>query len=338
MTKKCVGCGAHLQSNNKDELGYIREDKIDTALLCERCFKITNYGDFKEVTLNENEYIEIYKNINKTDDLVLYLVDIFNINSSIKLINKYIDNNIILVITKYDIIPKSVKENKIISKIKEYNFNKNIIDFIVISAKTNYNIDKLFNMINKYKNSNNVYIAGNTNAGKSTLINKILSNYSDNNIKLTTSILPNTTININEIKVNDKLTIIDTPGFIEKDNISNFISAKELKKVMSNREIRPITYQIDEGKTLYIDPYMRIEYVKGEKNSFTFYISNDIIINRINTITNNRGKNLICHEINVNEGEDVIVNGLCFIKITKNAKIKLYVQNGVGVYKRKSLI
>lgn len=338
MTRKCTGCGAYLQFNDKEKIGYIKEDKIDIASLCERCFKITNYGDFKVVTKDANEYIEIYKNINKTDDLVLYLVDIFNINSGVELINKYIDNNIILVITKYDIIPLSVKENKIISKIKEYNFNKNIIDIVIASAKTNYNIDELFNKINEYKKSNNVYIVGNTNAGKSTLINKILFNYSDNNIKLTTSILPNTTILTNEIKVNDKLTLIDTPGFIEKDNISNFISPKELKKVMPNREIRPITYQIEEGKTLYIDPYMRIEYVKGEKNSFTFYISNDIIVSRINTITNNRGKNLTCHEINVNAGEDVIVNGLCFIKITKNAKIKLYVIDGVGIYKRKSLI
>ena len=37
-------------------------------------------------------------------------------------------------------------------------------------------------------------------------------------------------------------------------------------------------------------------------------------------------------------GFDVIVNGLCFIKITKKAKIKLYVLPGVGIYKRKSLI
>lgn len=338
MTKKCIGCGAYLQSSNKDELGYIKEDKINTASLCERCFKITNYGDFKKVIMNEDEYIKIYKDINKTNDLVLYLVDIFNINSSIELINKYINNDIILVITKYDIIPKSVKENKIISKLKEYNFNKNIRDVVIISSKTNYNIDKLFNKIYEYKKGNNVYITGNANAGKSTLINKILYNYSNNNIKLTTSILPNTTILNNEIKINDKLTIIDTPGFIEEDNISNFISPKELKKVMPNREIRPVTYQINEGNTLYIEPYMRIEYVKGDKNSFTFYISNDIIINRINTITNNRGRNLICHEITVNAGEDVIVNGLCFIKITKNAKIKLYLIDGVGVYKRKSLI
>jgi hypothetical protein len=338
MNKKCLGCGSILQSDDKDKLGYIREDKILTASYCERCFKLTNYGEYKIVNTNGEEYIDIYKEINKTNDLVLFLADIFTLNSSLDMINKYINNKIILVITKYDIIPKSVKENKIKEKIKEYNFNKNIIDIIIVSSKTNYNIDHLYNEINNKKTSKNVYLVGNTNAGKSTLINKLITNYTDNSGVVTTSILPSTTINVNEIKLNDDLILIDTPGFIEKDNISNYIDPKKLKRVMPSSEIRPITYQLEEGKTLLIDDLARIEYVKGEKNSFTFYISNDIIVSRINTITNNRGKNLKCHNIDVKAGYDVIVNGLCFIKITKDAKLKVYTLDNVLVYKRKSLI
>ena len=42
--------------------------------------------------------------------------------------------------------------------------------------------------------------------------------------------------------------------------------------------------------------------------------------------------------LNVNPNEDVIVNGLCFIKITKQAILKIYTIDGVGIYKRESLI
>ena len=299
MSKICVGCGELLKYQNKDEIGYIKEDKYESANYCERCFKLINYGEFKSVITEGNEYVDIYKNINDTNDLVLFLVDIFNINSSIEMINKYINNKIILVITKFDIIPKSVKEYKIIENIKRYNFNKNIIDIVLISSKTNYNIDLLYNKILENKTSNNVYITGNTNSGKSTLINKFIKNYSDLDLQITTSILPSTTINLNEVKINEELTFIDTPGFIEKDNISNFVTSKELKKIMPNSEIRPITYQIHEGTTLLIDKLLRIEYVKGEKNSFTFYISNDIIVDRINTMTNDRGKDLNIKEIEI---------------------------------------
>ena len=338
MSRKCLGCGAKLQSDNKEKIGYIIESKIDTANYCERCFKLINYGEFKDILTSGKEYIDIYKGINKTNDLVLFLVDIFSINNSIEMINKYINNNIILVITKYDLIPKSVKEDKIKNKLKQYNFNDNIIDIVIVSSKTNYNMDTLYEKILKNKKTNNVYVCGNTNSGKSTLINKFNKNYSDVDIKITTSILPNTTININDIKINNDLVLIDTPGFIENDNISNFISPKELKKVMPNSEIRPITYQIEEGKTLLIDNMLRIEYVKGEKNSFTFYLSNDIIVSRINTMTNIRGTELELTILDVNPNEDVIVNGLCFIKIVKKARIKIYTIKGVGVYKRKSLI
>lgn len=338
MNKKCLGCGAIMQTKDEDRVGYVSLKKIDSAKYCERCFKLINYGEYKSVVADENEYINIYKNINNTDDLVLFLVDIFNFNDSINMINKYINNKIILVITKFDIIPKSVREDKIRENIKEYNFNKNIIDVVVISSKTNYNMDLLYEKIEKYKSTNKVYITGNTNAGKSTLINKLIKNYSNLDIKITTSILPSTTINVNEIILNDDITLVDTPGFIESGNISNYIDSKLLKKVMPNSEIRPITYQIDEGTTLLIDNLARIEYVKGNRNSFTFYISNDIMVDRINTMTNLRGKNLKMITIDVEPYEDVVVNGLCFIKITKKAKINIYTIDGVLVFKRKSLI
>ncbi len=338
MNRKCLGCGVLLQCEDKDKIGYVNSEIINNADYCERCFRLINYGEYKNVETDGNEYIEIYKNINKTNDLVLFLVDILNFDSSIEMINKYIDNKIILVITKFDIIPKSVKEEKIKKYIKSYNFKSNIIDIVIVSSKTNYNMDLLYNKINEYKTSNKVYITGNTNVGKSTLINKFIKNYSNNDIKVTTSILPSTTINLNEIKINDELFLIDTPGFLQKDNIFNFVSFEKLKKIMPNREIRPKTYQISEGSSLIVDDLLRIEYVKGDKNSFTFYISNDIIIDRINTMTNLRGKDLQLQEIDVSSYEDVVVNGLCFIKITKNAKIRIYCNKGIKVYKRKSLI
>ena len=338
MNKKCIGCGAILQSDAKNEIGYIKNEKLDTAKYCERCFKLINYGEFKQINKSNEEYINIYKNIGKTNDLVLFLVDIFNINKSIDMINKHINNKIILVITKYDIIPKNMKEEKIIDKIKKYISNNNVIDVVVVSSKTGYNINLLYDKIIVNKNTNNVYICGNTNSGKSTLINKFIKKYSEEDLTITTSILPSTTININEIKVNQQLTLIDTPGFLEEDNISNYITPKELKKVMPNSEIKPITYQLQEGMTLLIDNLLRIEYVKGDKNSFTFYISNDIIINRINTITNERGKNLKLTKIKVNSNEDVIVNGLCFIKVKNDAIINIYTIDGIGIYTRKSLI
>ena len=166
---KCIGCGVKLQTINNDTLGYTTN--LDNKL-CERCFRIRNYNDYKFVIKDNNDYINILKDINKTNDLVVLVVDLFNISKYLNDISKYIDNNILLVLTKRDILPKSCYDEKF----KEYfkNYNLNILDTVVVSSNKNYNLDTLYEKINNYKTSNNVYVVGFTNSGKSTLINKII--------------------------------------------------------------------------------------------------------------------------------------------------------------------
>ena len=143
---KCVGCGAHLQSNAKDSIGYTNNLNND---LCERCFRIRNYNDYKFVIKDNNDFINILKNVNNTNDLVVLVVDLFNINKNIEDISKYLNNNILLVLTKRDILPKSCYDKKIIEYFNNYNLN--IIDTVIISSIKNYNFDDLYNKINKYK-------------------------------------------------------------------------------------------------------------------------------------------------------------------------------------------
>ena len=335
MNKKCIGCGLIIQYEDPKKEGYSpKEDSI----YCQRCFRLMNYGTFNKVNNKDKYFLDIFKKVNETNDLILFLVDIFNISNAIDIINTYVDSKVILVLTKRDILPKSVKEEKIKDYIKKLNKNKNVIDISFISSNTNFGLDDLYDLINKYKKSNKVYVVGNTNAGKSTFINKIIKNYSKEDTYITTSIYPSTTLDVNEIKINDDLYLVDTPGLIDKDNINNFVSKSTLKRITPKKEIKPYTFQLNENATLYAENLFRLEYVKGEKNSFTIYISNDIIVDRINTVSNLRGKDLIKHELKVKKGEDIVINGLCFIKITKDAIIDLYTIKGVSVIIRNSLI
>ena len=47
MIKKCLGCGAIMQMQDKNKIGYINEEKYMDAKYCERCFKLINYGEYK---------------------------------------------------------------------------------------------------------------------------------------------------------------------------------------------------------------------------------------------------------------------------------------------------
>lgn len=327
---KCIGCGVKLQTNNNETLGYTTN--LDNRL-CERCFRIRNYNDYKFVVKDNNDYINILKDINKTNDLVVLVVDLFNISKYLNDISKYIDNNVLLVLTKRDILPKSCYDEKF----KEYfnNYNLNILDTVVVSSNKNYNLDTLYEKINNYKTSNNVYVVGFTNSGKSTLINKIIYNYSNSDMVITTSNLPSTTIDSITVKVNDNLTLIDTPGLLDDGDIINFIDSKTLKKIIPNKEIKPITYQIKDKQTILIDDLVRLDLV--DKNNITIYMSNNLKIKRLFKDTNTL-KDLRKHELDVECDNDIVVQGLGFIKFTHKSKIVLYTKENVSVYVRKNLI
>ena len=256
----------------------------------------------------------------------------FNISKCISDISKYINNNILLVLTKRDILPKSCYDKKFIDYFENYNLN--IIDTVIVSSNKNYNLDILYDKINKYKTSNNVYVVGFTNSGKSTLINKIIYNYSCFNTVITTSNLPSTTIDSIEVKINDNLTLIDTPGLIDSDDISNFIDGKTLKRIVPNKEIKPKTFQIKVKESIIIDDLVRLDLMP--KNSATIYMSNNLNIKRIFK-DKDELKSLKKYEFDIDNDSDIVIQGLGFIKFTNKAKVVLYVKSG-GVFVRKSLI
>ena len=240
---KCLGCGAILQKDDISKEGYTTDLN---KKYCKRCFDITHYSKYIISNKKNEEYLKKINYINKTNDLVILTVDLFSI-SDFENIN--ISNPIILVFTKKDLIPRSIKEEKILEKIVTKN---NVKSKIFISSKNNYNLDLLMNLINKYKTSKNVYVVGLTNAGKSSLVNKIVKNYSDGISDITVSNLPSTTLDFIEKKINDNLVLIDTPGLLDDGNIIN-LAQNKIKKIIPNKEINPIIYQIKHKQSIIIE-------------------------------------------------------------------------------------
>lgn len=326
---KCTGCGALLQDVYGDKEGYT--SNLNNKL-CERCFRIKNYNDYKFIVKDNDDFIKILKSINNTNDLIILVVDLFNFNNKIIDIKKYVNNDVLLVLTKRDLLPRSTYDEKLINYFKSLDLN--IKDIVLISSTKNINFDELYDKINTYKKSKNVYVVGYTNAGKSSMINKLLYNYSSNKSDITTSMLPSTTINNIEIDLNDNLTIIDTPGLLDNGDIINYIDTKLLKRIVPNKEIKPITYQVRSKQSIIIEDILLINCI--ENTNLTFYISNNLNIDRkYKTIFDEKLK---AHNVNVANGEDIVIQGLCFIKVSIPTNITICTLDGVSVYTRKSLI
>ena len=327
---KCEGCGALLQISNKDAEGYTLSLNHK---LCERCFRIKNYNDYKIIVKDNNDFINILKGVNETHDLVVLVVDLFNINKELINLKKYITNRVLLVLTKRDLFPQSLYEEKLKNYFERYELD--VVDTLIISSTKNYHFDMLLDKINQYKTSNKVYVVGYTNAGKSSMINKLLHHYSSNKQEVTTSMLQSTTIDSIEIKLNDSLTLVDTPGLLDKNNIINYIDIDTLKLITPQKEIRPITYQVHAAQSLFAGDLLRVDCVSD--NSLTFYITNEIPITRSFKDTD-KLIDLEKHELDVDNNSDIVITGFCFIKVMKKSHIVIYTVKGVDVYTRDALI
>lgn len=329
MSKKCIGCGVQLQTKNNKLPGFVKNLDQD---FCERCFRINHYGDYQVVKKDNKEYLEILKFISKTDSLVLFVVDLFNLSKEVFEMGKKISNPTCVILTKRDLFANDIYDKKFTDAAKCLVDNQ--LDTVLISSKNNKGYDDLLNAINKYKNGKRVYVIGLTNAGKSTMINQFIKHYSVNSSSITTSNLPSTTLDMLEIKCSEDLIFVDTPGILD-NSITNFVDTKTLKNITPKNVIKPITYQIKVPQSILVDNLVRIDI--EDFNSITLFFSNNLNVTRFYK-EHNRLNELECRNISVNDDSDILISGLGFVKFKKKCNVKIWTLKDVEVSVRKALI
>lgn len=331
MNKVCIGCGSKLQTLDKNKEGYINPKVYEKATLCERCFKIKYYGE-AYVTDNPKDKTSLIKMINDSKKSVVYLVDTLTISKETLSVIDSLSNKVYLVLTKKDLLPKSVKN----SKLKEYISNLTLIkDVFVISALKNNGVTELYNELIK-NNEKSVYVIGYTSSGKSTFINKLLTlNGKSGNI--TTSSLPNTTLECINIKLNDKLTLIDTPGFVSENSSYNFIDVDIYKKLLPKSVIKPKVYTIKKDFMIILGDILRIENNSNEDVNLVFYFKNEIKLNKMRSIRNELLKDKDKLDVKVSD-KDIVLEGLGYIKVVGNANLTMYTLNKKMISVRNKMI
>lgn len=361
----CIGCGVTVQSEDPKELGYAPQSALEKeSIICQRCFKLKHYNEVQDVSLTDDDFLKILNKVGETDSLIVKIVDIFDFNGSwLPGLHRFVGRNDVLLIgNKVDLLPKSVKPNKLINWMKKSSkeLGLNPIDVLLVSAEKGKHILEAAEAIDKYRNGKDVYVVGCTNVGKSTFINRLIKEVSGEGDIITTSHFPGTTLDMIEIPLDDGQALIDTPGIINHHQMAHYVDKRDFKIIMPKKEIKPRVYQLNEEQTLYFGGLARLDYVSGGRRSLTCYLSNELNIHRTKLenadelYKNHAGElltpprpdqleefpKLIPHEFSLKEGKmDIVFSGLGWVTVNEpGAKIVAHVPKGVNVIVRKSLI
>ena len=139
------------------------------------------------------------------------------------------------------------------------------------------------------------------------------------------------------LKLNSKLTIVDTPGFIDNNAIYNFIDYKKVVKFYPKKELKVKTFQVRPNYAIVVNDFLRIENIGTKLNSFSFYMNDKLRYEKIKS-KNDKLKILSNETYEITEPTDILINGLGFIRVTKPGSIKVHVLDTKLLGKRKSMI
>ena len=157
----------------------------------------------------------------------------------------------------------------------------------LVSCQTGFGMEKLMkNLLSlAVDHGQKVYVMGAANVGKSSFINRLLAtNYQSKKAKsskslvplATVSNLPGTTLDFIKIRLPNGVTMIDTPGLINRGQLTSKLSTAELKQVIPVKPINAVTLRIESGKCILIGGLAKIELLDSRPFFLTFFVSNEI--------------------------------------------------------------
>ena len=229
-------------------------------------------------------------------------------------------------------------------------------DIFLISAAKKKKLDTLIDYLNKHSQDQDVYFVGTTNVGKSTLINAIIDEMGDVQDLITTSRFPGTTLDQIEIPLDNGHFLVDTPGILTDKQLASRLDPKDLDLASPKKPLKPATYQLLPGNTIFLAGLGRIDYLKGRQPALLSMLpgactSTGLRRRRLTNFTKKHVGELLSppgpnsdlpplkgQEYSIKYRSDVLFAGVGFITVPEGCVIKAYTPGGIGLGTRRALI
>ncbi|KAK3239253.1 hypothetical protein CYMTET_50804 [Cymbomonas tetramitiformis] len=271
--KPCYGCGALLQMKLPDKAGYVVPEKFKLkrhhrqlgTVLCSRCDKLNNGAMLNAVAgqagapmnakglVSPDELRDNLRPLRSKKALVVLVVDTLDFNGSFmpRVRDLVGSNPILLVCTKYDMLPKGTDPLDVIGWIEDRASGRNLslAGVLLLSGQTGEGIERAVGTVLSERRGRDVYVLGVANVGKSTFISAFMREMKQRDMGVraaarrlpTASAMPGTTLGVIPISAfgNTKSKLWDTPGVLIHHRLSALLKEDELKQLSPWRKLRP---------------------------------------------------------------------------------------------------
>ncbi|KAI9359151.1 hypothetical protein BD770DRAFT_386697 [Pilaira anomala] len=287
--------------------------------VCQRCYALQHHN--ANTTESSPEFLRASQQYGsleflktKQDPLIVTVFDVTDLPASLgnlpQLIAKNPGARILLAANKMDILPANARKHEqrirdwIVQHVKSLGLPTNqILSVTLISAKKGWGIPILMRKIDKERRpTDDVYLVGCTNVGKSALVNQFMSQIRGTldaegrrlksqlkaQYKITSSAVPGTTmgtikvplyaLGMDSAEENENRDdwekrrfatrnryLIDTPGVINDQQLIHQLEYKDQKLVVGQKEMNPVTFKLEPGKSLLLKPLVRIDLLESSK-------------------------------------------------------------------------
>lgn len=288
--RRCNHCGVVLQRVDKDRKGYIsvpyEHMPLDQIVYCDDCYhkmQVNIGGASQKVS---EDVLTILRDAVATDALIVYVVDLFLANGSLKkeLIDRIKRNKVLVIGSKRDLLPQKADDEKI----KQFIFTAfeeagvKPIDVVLVSASKNYQIDLLKETISKHREKHDVYVIGSSLSGKTTIIDKLLMNYENKTRKqIRSEHYPNTNSLVLHIPLDKSSSLYQLPGFELDDTAIGLVEKNLWKYIIPKKEIKARKFRLSEGETIVVGGLGAVSVDEGKTAEVHAYFSDAVELKKM---------------------------------------------------------
>lgn len=301
---RCQGCGAILQSEDANKPGYISKNVIENGIpkipYCNNCYE-------KMVALNtssldrtiDKDILKILKDAVATDALIVWVIDLFSFNGSLNpdVIKKIKKLDVVVFGTKKDLFPDFVSDESLTrfidERFSEYGINP---VWIKLLGKDETIDTKAMNKkLNSLRKGHDVYLIGNLNSGKTTLITQFLANY-ENKTKWTIKhdIYPETNARIFEIPLTNSSFFYELPDLSDQTSVVSKVEKDVAKIIIPKKQIPMTRFIIGGGTSICVGGLAILTVLNGRHTSYRVFCSDKI---QLKAVANNKIENFFIKNI-----------------------------------------